>query len=669
MGKQRTVVYLAGVNYDNNMYIGDTTLEMVRCGVSFQYYLVRSNTAEFIFRTEYSSQLKDKQCSFSMTHQRLLGVVSGDIVTIIPVDAYSYKPITQLSCELCPSAGDEIIEINREQLLKHIKNRFGGLIISERFQLVVKVQEAVIICNVTDFRFDKNLQSSHGHLMGNTHFVCKDHPRIHLKYMERSKPFFKTSINLLDMGIGGMKEEFMTIFRRVFASRLIPNSMMREMNLHHVRGILIYGPPGCGKTLLARQIGRILNCPEPKIVNGPELLNMYVGESEANTRKLFEEAIDDKEGKDLHLIICDEFDALCRTRGRSTYGSPVPDNVVNTLLSYIDGVNQLNNILMVCMTNRIDLIDSAMLRPGRLELQIEITLPDQKGRLEILKIHTNAMRQTGYLGEGINFEDLAVRSKNYTGAEIEGLVKSATSHAIMRQMGENRVLQGKPVVSAEDFVHAFDDIRPMFSDLSKDTTETIKTPLILWCDELRQMVEKIMTTTKMTSLGHSLVILIDGLPYTGKTFLAHHLIGLLKPQYSRVIDPIKLIGKTDVDKCHEIQQVFDHAEQSELSVILLDSFERLIEWCPIGSLLNNQILQVILSLLRKPVGPHNRVIYLMTTYHYRLLQQLEIEKLFDLHFTMPSRIRPEQAELFGTISQVGTEMDVSDILHRTVKKC
>ena len=161
------------------------------------------------------------------------------------------------------------------------------------------------------------------------------------------------------MGIGGLSEQLLTIFRRLFASRRLPSHLIKEMNIKHVRGMIIYGPPGCGKTLLARQIGQLLNCQDTKIVNGPELLNMYVGESEANTRKLFAEAISDKDCQALHLIICDEFDALSRVRGTTLNNSPVLDNVVNTLLSYIDGVNQLNNILLICMTNRIDLVDPA----------------------------------------------------------------------------------------------------------------------------------------------------------------------------------------------------------------------------------------------------------------------------------------------------------------------
>lgn len=92
------------------------------------------------------------------------------------------------------------------------------------------------------------------------------------------------------MGIGGLDTQFNAIFRRAFASRVFPPELIEQLNLKHVRGILLYGPPGTGKTLMARQIGQMLNGREPKIVNGPQILNKYVGESEANIRKLFEDA-------------------------------------------------------------------------------------------------------------------------------------------------------------------------------------------------------------------------------------------------------------------------------------------------------------------------------------------------------------------------------------------
>ena len=123
---------------------------------------------------------------------------------------------------------------------------------------------------------------------------------------------FKSSINIEDLGIGGLGQEFLDVFRKVFVSRMLSEKIRKELGIDHVRGLMLYGPPGTGKTLLAREIGKILNCREPKIVNGPSLLNKYVGQSEENVRNLFADAIEDqKKGKaGLHLIICDEFDAI-----------------------------------------------------------------------------------------------------------------------------------------------------------------------------------------------------------------------------------------------------------------------------------------------------------------------------------------------------------------------
>ena len=179
------------------------------------------------------------------------------------------------------------------------------------------------------------------------------------------------------MGIGGLDKEFNTIFRRAFASRVFPPEVIQQLDMKHVRGILLYGPPGTGKTLMARQIGKMLNAREPKIVNGPQILDKYVGESEANIRKLFAEAEEEEKrlgpNSGLHIIIFDELDAICKQRGSSNSGSGVHDTVVNQLLSKIDGVDQLNNILIIGMTNRRDMIDEALLRPGRFEVQLEIS--------------------------------------------------------------------------------------------------------------------------------------------------------------------------------------------------------------------------------------------------------------------------------------------------------
>lgn len=189
------------------------------------------------------------------------------------------------------------------------------------------------------------------------------------------------------LGIGGLDKEFTKIFRRAFASRIFPPEVATKLGIKHVRGLMLYGPPGCGKTLIARQISKVLQgedsetAREPKIVSGPEVLNKYVGGSEEKIRELFKEAEEEQamagDDSELHVIIFDEIDAICKQRGSTRDGTGVGDSVVNQLLSKIDGVNSLNNILLIGMTNRLDMIDPALLRPGRFEVHIEIGLPDE----------------------------------------------------------------------------------------------------------------------------------------------------------------------------------------------------------------------------------------------------------------------------------------------------
>ena len=250
---------------------------------------------------------------------------------------------------------------------------------------------------------------------------------------------FKTKeFSFEKLGIGGLDKQFEDIFRRAFSSRVFPQSVVQRLGIHHVKGMLLHGPPGTGKTLIARQIGKMLNGKEPKVVNGPEVMSKYVGQSEENVRALFADAEAEYKQKgddsDLHIIIFDEIDAVCKARGTTGGGTGVQDSIVNQLLTKIDGVDALNNILLIGMTNRKDMLDEAILRPGRLEVHIEIGLPDEAGRNQILKIHSMKMSENEFLGHDVDLADLARRTKNFSGAEIEGLVKSAVSFALSRQV-------------------------------------------------------------------------------------------------------------------------------------------------------------------------------------------------------------------------------------------
>lgn len=141
-------------------------------------------------------------------------------------------------------------------------------------------------------------------------------------------------MNFQELGIGGLDKEFNEIFRRAFNSRRYPQSMIEKYGIKHVKGLLLYGPPGTGKTLIARKIADALNCQKPKVVNGPEIFDKFVGGSEEKIRQLFEPAEKDMKEKgdesDLHVIIFDEIDAICKARGSSgNSGTGVNESVVN----------------------------------------------------------------------------------------------------------------------------------------------------------------------------------------------------------------------------------------------------------------------------------------------------------------------------------------------------
>ena len=167
----------------------------------------------------------------------------------------------------------------------------------------------------------------------------------------------------------------------------------------------------------------------------------------------------------LHIIIFDELDAIFKRRGSNNSATGVEDRVVNQLLSKMDGVDQLNNILVIGMTNRIDLIDEALLRPGRLEVLMEISMPDEHGRYQILNIHTAEMRKNGVMDPDVDIKELARLTKNFSGAGIGGLVKSATSFAFHRHVKVGTMAGiSKDVedlcVNADDFANALEEVQP-----------------------------------------------------------------------------------------------------------------------------------------------------------------------------------------------------------------
>lgn len=482
--------------------------------------------------------------------------------------------------------------------------------------------------------------------------------------------FKHKEFNLETLGIGGLGAEFADIFRRAFASRVFPPHVTSKLGIKHVKGILLFGPPGTGKTLMARQIGKILNGKDPKIVNGPEVLSKFVGETEKNVRDLFADAEQEQRTRgdesDLHVIIFDEIDAICKSRGSTRDGTGVHDSIVNQLLTKIDGVEALNNVLLIGMTNRKDLLDEALMRPGRLEVQVEISLPDESGRLQIIQIHTNKMKENSFLSPDVNLQEIAARTKNYSGAELEGVVKSAVSYALNRQLNMEDLT--KPVdeesikVTMEDFLNAVQEVRPAFGASTVDL-ERCRLNGIVSCGGKHEHIYKramLLAEQVKVSKGSSLITcLLEGPTGSGKTAMAAT-IGLESDlPYVKIISAESMVGISESSKCAQIAKVFEDAYRSPLSVIILDDIERLIEYVAIGPRFSNIISQTLLVFLKRLPPKGKNVLVIGTTSEVGFLDSVGIRNAFSVTYHVPT-LEPEDARKVLEHLNVFADEDLDD---------
>ena len=231
-----------------------------------------------------------------------------------------------------------------------------------------------------------------------------------------------------------------------------------EMGITPPKGILLYGPPGTGKTLLAKAIATESEANFISI-KGPELLSMWVGESEKGVRKIFRRARQVAPC----IVFFDELDAIATKRGKDN-SNGVSERVVNQLLTEMDGVESLHNVVFIAATNRPDLIDSALLRPGRFDKLIMVPAPDEKAREEILKVHTKNIK----LDKDVDIKELANQTKGFSGADLEGLIREAA----LLVLQENN-LKAAPIGKAQ-FDKILNKMKPSIDETSEKAYDEFK---------------------------------------------------------------------------------------------------------------------------------------------------------------------------------------------------
>ena len=375
--------------------------------------------------------------------------------------------------------------------------------------------------------------------------------------------------------IGGLTDEIKKV-REMIELPLRHPEIFEKLGIEAPKGVLLYGPPGTGKTLLAKAVANESNAHFISI-SGPEIMSKFYGESEARLREIFKEA---KE-KSPSIIFIDEIDSIAPKREEVT--GEVERRVVSQLLSLMDGLEARGKVIVISATNRPNAIDPALRRPGRFDREIEIKVPDKKGRKDILMIHTRNMP----LSDDVNLEKIAGISHGYVGADLEYLCKEAAMKCLRRLLPELNLEDeklppetlDKLIVNGDDYQNALREVTP-----SGMREVFIENPDVKWDEvgglenvkrELQEAVEWPMKyPTLYSKLGHRMPrgILLHGPSGTGKTLLAKAVATESEANFISVRGP-ELLSKWVGESERGIREIFRRARQASPCVIFFDEID------------------------------------------------------------------------------------------------
>ena len=380
--------------------------------------------------------------------------------------------------------------------------------------------------------------------------------------------------------IGGIRDEIKKV-REMIELPLRHPEIFEKLGIEAPKGVLLYGPPGTGKTLLAKAVANESNAHFISI-SGPEIMSKFYGESEARLREIFKEARE----KAPSIIFVDEIDSIAPKREEVT--GEVERRVVSQMLSLMDGLEARGKVIVISATNRPNAIDPALRRPGRFDREIEIKVPDKKGRQEILQIHTRNMPLAGEDQElPVKIEKVASISHGYVGADLEYLCKEAAMKCLRRLLPELNLEEekippetlDKLVVNSEDFKKALVEVTP-----SGMREVFIENPDVSWdkvgglAEVKKELMEAVEWPMKFPglydNLGHKMPrgILLHGPSGTGKTLMAKAVATQSEANFVSVRGP-ELLSKWVGESERGIREIFKRARQSAPCVIFFDEID------------------------------------------------------------------------------------------------
>ncbi|PIN93383.1 AAA family ATPase [Candidatus Pacearchaeota archaeon CG10_big_fil_rev_8_21_14_0_10_31_24] len=402
--------------------------------------------------------------------------------------------------------------------------------------------------------------------------------------------------------IGGLRNE-VELIREMVELPMKHPEVFQKLGVGAPKGVLLTGPPGTGKTLLAKAVATETDANFYSIA-GPEIMSKYYGESEKHIREIFEKA----EKNAPSIIFIDEIDSIAPKRSEGT--DQTEKRIVAQLLTIMDGLKSRGQVVVMAATNRPEDIDSALRRPGRFDRELKINPPDEKGRKEILRIHTRGMP----LEKDVNFDEIANRTIGYTGADLEVLCKEAALKAIRPHFSKLKDFNDKvPTEELEKIkvsrIHFLEAMK--FVEPSAMREVMISKPNVQWDDvggleeakeKLRELVELPLLNPelfKRIGIKPSKGVLLTGPPGTGKTLLAKAVANEANANFISVKGP-ELISKWVGESEKHIREIFKKARQVAPSIIFFDEFDSISK--SRGSSMNDSTEKVVNQLLTELDG-------------------------------------------------------------------